>query len=264
VQGDDIAPILRGLRSSEPELAWNEFLRVYSPVIVQVVRKFEQDADAVSDCFLFVCERLAEKRFRRLLRFEPKGPARFPTWLHAVVRNLCVDWHRQEFGRHRVFQSVAKLPPMEQEVFTLVHERGFSAEDAFHRLASRFSGLTREQVAFAVDRIEALLTPRQRWLLAVQRGGTASLEAGLPDGGPALELLDERPNPETQAATEEARRALRRAIGRLPPNEQILIRLRYEQDLTLEQIARLMGYADAQSADRRLRETLEQLRKELE
>jgi CHAT domain-containing protein len=32
-----------------------------------------------------------------------------------VCRNLCVDWHRQEFGRHRVFESVSRLPALAQE-----------------------------------------------------------------------------------------------------------------------------------------------------
>ena len=55
-------------------------------MIFQVGRYFEKDLDRASDCFQFVCEKLSEDRFRRLLRFKPQGTASFSTWLRAVVR----------------------------------------------------------------------------------------------------------------------------------------------------------------------------------
>jgi hypothetical protein len=42
------------------------------------------------------------------------------------------------------------------------------------------------------------------------------------------------------------------------------VRLRFERDLTLAQVARLTGLKDAQTADRRLREVLEDLRERLD
>jgi DNA-directed RNA polymerase specialized sigma subunit len=40
--------------------------------------------------------------------------------------------------------------------------------------------------------------------------------------------------------------------------------MRYEQDLTLEQVARVLGLENAQAADRRIREVLQRLRKDVE
>jgi DNA-directed RNA polymerase specialized sigma24 family protein len=43
----------------------------------------------------------------------------------------------------------------------------------------------------------------------------------------------------------------------------LLLRLRFDQDLTLEQIARLTGMESAQSVDRRIRRVLEELRQRM-
>ena len=119
--------ILRQLRSRDPRDGWAAFLDAYSPLLLDTVRLFERDEDAIGDCYLFACEQLRRNRFRRLLRFRTEGPASFRTWLRAVCRNFCVDWHRQEFGRHRVFESVSRLPALDQEIFTRVYLEGLSA-----------------------------------------------------------------------------------------------------------------------------------------
>ncbi len=104
-----IARTLAQLGSIDPQQAWSRFLDVYSPVIYRVVQAFEREPDPIADCFVFVCEQLSRNRFRRLRSFKPEGKASFRTWLCAVVRNLCLDWRRKDLGRHRVFQSIARL-----------------------------------------------------------------------------------------------------------------------------------------------------------
>jgi DNA-directed RNA polymerase specialized sigma subunit len=49
-------------------------------------------------------------------------------------------------------------------------------------------------------------------------------------------------------------------MSKLSPQEQLLLRLRFEQDLTLQEIARIAGLKDAQSADRNIRALLERVR----
>lgn len=160
--------ILRQLRSRDRHEAWNEFLDEYSALIFQVSRYFEKDLDRASDCFQFVCEKLSEDRFRRLLRFKPDGAASFSTWLRAVVRNLCLDWRRKEFGRPRRFRAISRLSGFDQEVFGCVYERGVSAEETLRLLQSKFPDVTSERVAESRERIEQELTTKQRWLLSVR------------------------------------------------------------------------------------------------
>jgi RNA polymerase sigma factor (sigma-70 family) len=259
------AALLCRFQSSRAQEAWVEFLQLYAPLIFQVVRLSEQDSDAAADCFLFVCEHLSRKRFRRLRRFRPSGPASFATWLRAVVRRLYLDWHRKEFGRQRIFQSLQSLSALEQGIFRCVYEQGASLEEAFMQLRGRYPGLTREQIAASWERIQQSLTPRQRFLVGVRRPKVEPLvtaEAAA-EGGLERRLADSGPDPESLAALEEQRTALTRALSRLPAPDRLLIRLRFEHELTLEEVGRITKSGDAQSVDRRIRGILERLRKEM-
>ena len=255
-----IARIIRQLHSGQAQEAWVEFLQSCSVVIFQVVRLSEQDTDAAADCFLFVCEQLSRRRFRRLCRFQPKGPATFATWLRAVVRRLCLDWHRKEFGRARIFHSLSSLSTADQAVFRCVFEQGMRLDETFSQLRARFPTLTREQVAASAEQIQRTLTPRQLFLLGVRRPKLEPLEAA-EEGWPEQQLADPGPDPESLAALEEQRTALTRALSRLPAPDRLLIRLRFERELTLEEVGRITKSGDAQSVDRRIRGILERLRK---
>jgi len=257
--------ILQQLRASDPHEGWIEFLEEYSGLIFQVGRHFERDLDRASDCFQFVCEKLSEDHFRRLLRFKPLGPATFSTWLRAVVRNLCLDWHRQEFGRHRPFRSISHLSTFDQEVFKHVYERGVSATETLPLLQSRFPGVVPQRVAESRDRIEHQLTAEQRWRLTVRSARRAERVATTVQEAEAapVEFADPRPDPEALAILEERRGALSRALDRLSKRERLLVGMRFEQELTLDQIARLLDLGNAQRADRQIKIILTRLREEL-
>ena len=140
----EIPPFLDSLAVESAPAAWGIFLREFSPLILQVVRLFERDPDLSSECFLFVCEHLQRDRLRRLRRFRAGGAASFPTWLRAVARNLCVDWHRHHFGRRRLPASVARMSALDAEIFRCRFERGLSSADTLSALAPRFASLTPE------------------------------------------------------------------------------------------------------------------------
>jgi len=260
-----ISDLLRGLRSRRPQEAWKQFLQEYSGRILQVIHLQERDPDHVSDCFVFVCEQLTRNRFRRLCQFRIDTPATFPTWLRAVVRHLCIDWRRSQFGRHRIFQSVAKLSGFDQAVFQLLYERGISPDESFIHLLPLFPGMTKKSFIESVERIQDVLTARQRWLLSVRSGNTSAANTWQPEDGVALaeQISDRLPDPEVLAVWHEERDALLRALSCLNERDRLLIRLRFEQELTLEQVARIMKLGDPQSADRYVRQVLEQLRQRM-
>jgi RNA polymerase sigma factor (sigma-70 family) len=262
LQTDDL---FRQLRSRDPREAWARFLELYSPLLFDVARRFERDAEAVADCYLFICQQLSENGFRRLLRFRFGGPARFSTWLCAVARNLCLDWHRREFGRHRVFESVARMPALDQEIFRGLFVERLPIEDLFLKLAPRHPGLTIEQAAECAGQVQQALSSRQRWLLTVRGARGAPPTAGAPDTDEQqlLRIPSEMPNPESWAGLQEERAALLRAMSHLPAPERLLIKLRFARDLTLAEIAKLMGFENPQAADRRIRDVVEKLRGEM-
>jgi RNA polymerase sigma factor (sigma-70 family) len=177
-----VSGILRGLSSGSPQQAWTDFLESYPALILQVVRLLESDPDDVANCFVFVCEQLSRKRFHRLRHFRADGPASFSTWLRAVTRNLSVDWYRSQHGRPQIFDSIAGLDALKQEIFRRVHQDGMSPDEAFAHVRARIPELTRQQFNESINAIERALTPRQRWLLSTRKQRFEPLEAEVCDG----------------------------------------------------------------------------------
>jgi RNA polymerase sigma factor (sigma-70 family) len=257
-----ISKILTGHLAGDREAAWDRFLSEFAPLVLQIIYLFERDPDHVDDCFVFVCERLKRDGLRRLRRFDPSGPAGFPTWLRAVTRNLCLDWRRKRVGRPRPFRAIAGLPPLEKEVYRAIHLRGLTESEALQTVRLSFPQLTRVEFAASMARIEHSLSSRQAWLLASGRLREVSISSPARAGGdtPVQDPVDKGPSPEQNATREERARALRQALATLPKKDRLLLRLRYEQDLTLEEIARLTRIGSAVTAHRRIEGALDKLR----
>lgn len=252
--------LLRSLSGPDSAAAWEEFLVQYSPILQQVIILSVGDPDSQADYFVFVCEQLADNRFRRLRKFDPSGSASFATWLRAVVRNLCVDWRRKNSGRFQPFGWTAGLDSLDQQVFRCIYEQGYTHEQAFASLVPVIPGLTRAALEESSQRVGKKISPRERWLLSSRHVRWESLDAADDVGTRVLDIPDVAPDPERAAMDHEYQRALASAIGELPVSEQLLLRMRFEQDLTLIEIARVTGLKDAQTADRRIRAALDQVR----
>jgi RNA polymerase sigma factor (sigma-70 family) len=256
--------ILEKLGSPDAGEAWASFLETYGGIIFQVIRRFESDGDEAADCFQFVCERFCEARFRRLRRFQASGPAKFTTWLRAVVRNLCLDWQRRRFGRPRLFRSVARLSDLDQQVFRLVHARGLSEQEALLHLAPLFPGLTPQLISQAIERINGALTSNQNWLLRTRKASGRKPSVNPADDDQRTETASTERDPETLAISAERIKLLGRALRKLPATEKLVLRLRFEEEMTLEQIAKLLQLGNAQRVDRQIKRILSGLRAELE
>lgn len=250
-------------RTRNVDDAWGSFLAEQAPLILQVVRLFERDTDEVQDGFLFVCEHLRRGEMRRIRQFRASGPASFETWLRAVVRRLCLDWLRHRDGRFRLPRAIARLPELDQSVFRCIHLRSLSENETFHSVKALWPSLSREQLAGAVARVAEGLAGHSSWFLLVRRPRLQSLSSGPPGADPAeVEpgLVDPRPNPEHDAAARERLAALGAALGGLPPRLRLLVRLRYEQELPLEAVARLTGLSGPAQVERQIRLALDELR----
>ncbi len=261
-----ISEWLPALLAQDHEQAWDEFLKQYAALVLQIVHLFERDQDRIDDCFVFVCEHLKRNSMKKLRRFDPGGTASFPTWLRAVARNLCMDWRRKRFGRPRLYRSIARLPALEREIFRCVHQQGLSENEAFHTMKGLNPALTRVQLAEGLTHIEQALSSHQEWLLTTRHPRMETLSS--PSGtssqtGPEREVSASGPDPEEQASQHEHLAALRQALGRLPTGQRLLVRLRFEQELSLEQIARLTQMDSPLKVQRALQKAIETLREEL-
>jgi RNA polymerase sigma factor (sigma-70 family) len=247
--------LLAGLASPDPSEAWNGFLLQYSPIILQLIRRYARDAVRTRDCYQFVCEALSDDHFRRLRSYRPEAGTKFRTWLATVVANLCIDWQRRKRGRFRPPRAVSRLPEREQLVYHCLYVRGLSRSECLRLLVPRFPDLTGQEIAAINARLFALIAPRHRWQLGVHAGaGDATL-----DLDQAGEIPAPGPGPEQLAQLEQEHAHLAAAMARLPPGQRLLLRLRFEQDLTLSEVARLAGLQDPFRANRQIQAALVEL-----
>lgn len=225
---------------------------------MRVAAQYESDRDRINECYLFVCEKLSDNGFRRLLQYQPGSTARFRTWLNVVIANLCIDWGRAQRGRPRPFTSIGALPGLEQAVFRCRFQQGLNFNACLAALQPDFPDLDESRLHRAVQRVSAALTPRQHFLLSVNRGGTVSLddsETQMAIG----QVPDQQVGPEAHAASIEARERLQLALGKLGARHRLLLELRYEQELSLKEIARLLRLGDPFRARREVQSALAEL-----
>jgi RNA polymerase sigma factor (sigma-70 family) len=255
-----IAPLLEGLHSPNACDAWVEFLDSYGPVLYQTARAYTSDKDAAADCYVYVCEQLAHNRFRRLLKFNPKGRAKFTTWLRVVARNLCFDWHRSQSGRHRPFKSLQDLSPLELEIYDWRFVRGASLHETLQQIAPCFPGVGLDELSAVEKRLQTFLSPRQRWILSTWTRSEVSTAAVVAGEDGELDVADPQADQETLLATKQEQEHLHKSLALLPADERLLLQLRFEHDLSLEEVARLCGVGDGQRVHRKIGAILKKLR----
>lgn len=157
-----------------------------------------------------------------------QGISTFKTFLVTVIQNLFRDWRDHEWGKWRNSAEAVRLGPLAKELERVVSRDGTDYEEAVQLLVSKGTAQSVRQC----DEIWEKLThrpPRRR----------ASIEA-IDAGGhsvSAVDLLEENERRERVAA---ARRAMRTALGELPAGDQLIIKLRFDDRITVARIATLV------------------------
>jgi len=264
--GSEIEQLLARLRSADPASAWKEFLEQYSALILQVAYQFDHDEDRIGDCYLFVCKRLARRHFKRLKAFNTGGPASFSTWLRTVVRNLCLDWRRTRFGRPHFPVPVINLPPIEREIYLSINHQGRTLVETISWVQALYPRLSRQEVLDAMDSLDRTLGAEGRHRKSSTRPRVESLSSEWEgsNGPPTRVAIEPGPDPEDSTSTRELAQKLRAAVDELPPEEQLMVRLRFEEELTLAEVARLTGHSNPQAVDRTIRHIQKKLQQILE
>jgi RNA polymerase sigma factor (sigma-70 family) len=121
------------------------------------------------DAYAFVLECLRENDHRRLRAYSADGRAKFTTWLVVVARRLCLDFHRQRYGRTR------QAGPAEHDaratrsrLVDLIGEELDAASLATPESANPETLLHASELGRALEAALAELRPHDRTLLALR------------------------------------------------------------------------------------------------
>jgi DNA-directed RNA polymerase specialized sigma24 family protein len=240
------------LQRGKTREGWDLFIGRYRRLIFAAIRHYARDYDDVMDVFAWVCEALQENDFRRLRAHgaQEVRRARVSTWLVTVVRHLTVDWFRREHGRRRLSAIATALPPLQRRIFALVFLERRTHVEAYEELRAR------EVPALEFRDFLVELRAAYRAVTGARRGQI------LPD-------LGTPPWPEEVAAdtpddSNERRERLEAALRSLPPEDRLAVTLYVQEQLPAEQVARIVGLANAKAVYNRVYRALAALRADFE
>jgi RNA polymerase sigma factor (sigma-70 family) len=161
------------LEASEPQVreeAWAAFVREYSPVLLHAARSLGGDRDAVMDRYAFILERLRDQDFRRLRTYAADRRTKLSTWLIVVATRLCLDQHRQRYGRSRGTDDPHETARWERRraLAQLAGAEVDPAELADESSAAADQQVCKGELTAALRDVLAALDPRDRLLLQLR------------------------------------------------------------------------------------------------
>ena len=193
--------------------------------------------------------RLIENDYEILGRFE--GRSSLKTYLTAVVNRIYLDYQTQRFGKWRPSAEARRLGPVALRLEALLYRDGLTFEEARGVLQTDFQVAESREALYEIS----LKLPRR----SPRRAGPRT-DQELPAPAVRLSTIEQA---ERQILAERTFLVLRKALGRLPPRDRIVLRLHVEGGLSVADVARALGeeqktlYRRRDAAFKRLRVDLE-------
>lgn len=235
---------------TDPRRLYEEHLDLIGTICSSIGRRNGCRPDEIEDFTSQVHVKLLEDECARLAKFEGRSSLR--TFLVATIANLFRDWRIEKWGKWRPSALAQRLGPLAVRLERLLYRDRRSFAEAVRELRANYGETAPEP---EMEHIAGQLKPR----FSRRAVGDEGLEA-LPAGSqPDDDLLaDER--------AEQGRRiveALEAVMAELSVEDRMLLRLRFEDGLTVATIARMLGVPQRPLYGR-LDRLYKQLRVELE
>ena len=252
------------------QAAWEEFVNSYCGFLYSLAWRYARgDVDLAAELVLVALEGLKKPdadggEFYRLRKYLDSlerfgGRSRFITWLALVTRNLFRDWFRDQEGRRVLPKEIVGLDLVDQDIFKMVFWDGLSESEAFETLHSKKKLYTYEEFQHRLEVIYDKL--KERNLLGIYQDLLRRLPS-LPLDSPAspgslrhVQIADSRPQArpdwalemaEDLATAEKVSRTLSDAISALPAVTRQVLLLHAIQQLSGEEVRRIMGFKKRQ------------------
>ena len=194
---------------------------------------------------------LIESDYAVLAAFQGRSSLR--TYLTTVIQRQFLDYRRKLWGKWRPSAEALRRGPLALRLEILLHREGLSFDEAIETLKTN---LACEESREALAEIAAALPPRP-----ARRARAESGEEG------SSVLAGDLASPEVQLeGRETAARAqvlVNRLLEALEAQDRIILRLRFEDDISVADIARTL-HVDQKRLYRRVEVTLNSFRKSLE
>lgn len=196
--------------------------------------------------------KLVEDDYAVLASFE--GRSSLPTFLTTVVNRLFFDWMRARRGRPRASAAARRMGAVAIELERLLYWQGFTFDEACRILRDNHG------VEHSPEELESMagqLPPR-------------AIDRTFEGGERAAHLVGETERPdeaalgrEREAEAERVVAILEEEMGELDPQDRLILKMRYESDFKIADIARTL-HVPAKPLYRRIDKLLSELRRGLQ
>jgi RNA polymerase sigma factor for flagellar operon FliA len=223
-----------------------DHLDLIDQIVRTTGRRRHLSAAEQEDFASFVRLRLIEDDYAVLRKFQNRSSLR--TYLSAVIERMSLDFCVERWGRWRPSAVAERLGPVAVLLDRLVSRDGHALEEAFeivrtnHAASESLADLRKiwEQLPSRVKNTEV----GEEAAATVRSNQTA--ESNVEDA-------------ERQKNIDRLERTLRSALDQVAAQDRVLLGLRFDQDLSVAEIAKLMG-SSVPTLHRRLDKTVRQLR----
>jgi len=240
----------KGRGDGPPAQLYERNLELIEQVIASIGRRRALSVDEAEDFTSWVRLRLLEDDCAILAKF--RGRSRFKTYLVTVVANLFRDYRISKWGKFRPSAKAKRRGPTAERFEILYYRDGYSLSETVEILRRNFG--VRESVE-ELERLAASLPPR----VPRRPVGEEVLEQMGDDGRVEDRVRDQA----HAAASERAEAALGRAFQTLEPESRLILKMHFEDQLTVATISRTLGL-DQKPLYRRIERCLRDLRASLE
>lgn len=199
-------------------------------VIAAVCRRHRLPPDRADDLASQIRLKLVDNDFAVLRQFQGRSSIR--TYLITVAERVLLDWRTREWGKWRPCQEARRLGALAIDLDRLLSRDGVPFDEAAETLLTQGRAKSRAEI----DEIRPKLAARTgRWMVTSEVLEHMPAQTAAPD--------ERVVNAERATQVSKAGRALSDALRRLPPEDQLILRLRFQDGFTVARIAELLGEA---------------------
>lgn len=267
-QRDDMELVSSILKGSGE--AWHDFVAHYSGLILGVVKRqlFEADEDRIRTIYVEILASLINGALQTY-----RAESSLSTWLIVFTRNRARDYLRKLYGRSTEPTGYKRLKEREKLIFRLFYVEMLPLEAIMLQLRCNEPAIEIEDIVRSIRRIESVLNPRYLKNLdernQARKRGIQSLhlaryliEVNVRDDvfaryvKPDAEMLEREMN--------ENVRELRIRIAELQEDEQKILYLRFNKELSAREIADEMDIETPRRVYSMIDRVVRKLRKSME
>jgi RNA polymerase sigma factor (sigma-70 family) len=223
-----------------------DHLDLIKQIVRTVGRRRHLSAPEQEDFASFVHLRLVDDDYAILRKFQNRST--LWTYLAAVIERMSLDFCVDKWGRWRPSAMAERLGPVAVALERLVHRDSHSLDEALEILT------TNHHVALTHAELRSIWNQLPVRMRHVEVGEEAAQDLSGNDSSDAG--IDDADRRET---VNRLQAALQNAFAQIAPQDRVLIALRFDQDLSMVDIAKLTG-SSVPTLHRRLDKSVKQLR----